>query len=75
MAEQWQRQKPATYTRNYYDDGKDDHGMADFILQLRMIDSNYSLKLVDGGTAVELRFSDGSIYRMNSPTKQGKATQ
>ena len=24
MAEQWQRQKPATYTRNYYDDGKDD---------------------------------------------------
>jgi hypothetical protein len=63
MAERWQRVKPTTYTRNFYDDGKDDHGMADFILQLGIVDSNYRLKLVDGGGGFTIFFSDGSSYR------------
>ena len=70
MAERWQRVKPATYTRNYYDDGRDDQGMSDFILQLGLIDFNYSLKLVDGGGGFMILFSDGSVYRMNPLAKQ-----
>jgi hypothetical protein len=66
MAERWQRVKPTTYTRNFYDDGKDDHGMSDFILQLGIIDSNYRLKLFDGGDGFTIFFSDGSSYRMGA---------
>ena len=66
MAERWQRVKPTTYTRNFDDDGKDDHGMSDFILQLGIIDSNYSLKLSNSGDSVTILFSDGSSYRMPS---------
>jgi hypothetical protein len=61
MAERWQRVKPTTYTRNFCD-GKDDHGMSDFVLQVGLIDSNYKLKLVDGGDGFAIFFSDGSSY-------------
>ena len=65
MAERWQRVKPtptpATFTMM-----KDDRGMADFVLQLGIIDPNYRLKLVDGGVTFTI-FSDGSSYRMSEP--------
>jgi hypothetical protein len=69
MAERWQRVKPATYFRSYYD-GKQDHGITEFLDRLMKIDADGKFKLVDGGTAVEIRFSDGSSYRMNPPTRQ-----
>jgi hypothetical protein len=61
MAERWQRPKPSTYGRTFYD-GKDDHGMTEFTERLMRIDPGGKLKLVDGG--VTIFFSDGSSYRM-----------
>ena len=64
MAMRWERQKPTTFACNYYDDGRDDRGMSDFVLQLGLIDPNYSLKLLDSGGGFMILFSDGSVYRM-----------
>ena len=68
MAEQWQRVRPTTCTRNYRDDGKDDHGMSEFTLYLGLVDTKCRLKLnkmIDGGDGFTIFFSDGSSYRMN----------
>jgi hypothetical protein len=64
MAEQWQRQKPATYGRTHYD-GKQDSGITEFTEQLAKIDPFFTLKLVDDGMGFDIRFSDGSSYRLN----------
>ena len=47
MAERWQRVKPATYDRTFYD-GEDNHGMAEFTELLMKIDDHGTLKLMDG---------------------------
>jgi hypothetical protein len=70
MAETWQRQKPTTYRRTFYD-GQDDHGTTDFTMRLSQIDPKFRLKLVDGGASgsFTIFFSDGSSCRMPEPIK------
>ena len=63
MAEQWQRQKPASYGIQY--DAKQDSGITEFTEQLAKIDPFFTLKLVDDGMGFDIRFSDGSSYRLN----------
>jgi hypothetical protein len=63
MAERWQRVKPAGYFRTYYD-GKQDHGITEFLERLGRIDTKCKFKRIAG--AVEIRFSDGSRYRMQT---------